>query len=105
SIPIIPVFNKCDLAKEEDTLFIDSGGVCISALKKDGLELLLEKIAQSLPKTRHRTKVLIPFSGVSKAAKLRENGIVHSEKYTEKGIILDVTAEIALLEQMKDYFC
>lgn len=105
SIPIIPVFNKCDLAKEEDTLFIDSSGVCISALKKEGLELLLEKISQSLPKTRHRTKVLIPFNDVSKAAKLRENGTVHSEKYTEKGIILDITAEIALLEQMKDYFC
>lgn len=103
-IPIIPVFNKWDLVKSEDVALIDSNGVSISAFKKEGLELLLERIAEALPKTRHRTKLLIPFTDVTKAAKLRESGTVHAEEYTEKGIILDVTSDISLLEQMKDYF-
>jgi GTP-binding protein HflX len=104
NIPTIPVFNKWDLVKPEDTPFIDNSGVSISALKQEGLELLLEKITDALPKTRHRTKLLIPFTDISEAAKLRESGTVHSEKYTDKGIILDITAEIALLQQVKDYF-
>lgn len=103
--PIISVFNKCDLTAGGYMPFADKTSVQISALKREGLEELLEKIAEALPKTRHRARLLLPFSMAKEASQLRENGVVHCEEYTVKGILLDVTAQISRLEKLKDYFC
>ena len=64
---------------------------------------LLEKIAQSLPPTRKRVKILLPFSMGGVGAELRKTGVVHSEEYTAEGLLLDITAEIFALEKYEEY--
>lgn len=103
--PVISVFNKCDLTAGGDIPFVSGVSVRISAKRQTGLDELLEKIAGALPATHHRVKLLLPFSMAQEAARLRENGVVHAEEYTEKGLLLDVTAQITKLEKLRDYFC
>lgn len=100
--PIITVLNKCDVVTESDIPIIGSS-VRVSAKTGEGLAELLQKIAKALPPTRKRVKILLPFSMGGAGAELRKTGVVHSEEYTADGLLLDITAEIFVLEKYKDY--
>ncbi len=100
--PIITVLNKCDVVTESDIPIVGNS-VRVSAKTGEGLTELLEKIAKALPPTRKRVKILLPFSMGGAGAELRKTGVVHSEEYTGDGLLLDITAEIFVLEKYKDY--
>ena len=100
--PIITVLNKCDVVTEGDIPVVGNS-VRVSAKTGEGLTELLEKIANALPPTRKRVKILLPFSMGGAGAELRKTGVVHSEEYTADGLLLDITAEIFVLEKYKDY--
>lgn len=100
--PIITVLNKCDVVTEPDIPVVGNS-VRVSAKTGEGLTELLEKIAKALPPTRKRVKILLPFSMGGAGAELRKTGVVHSEEYTADGLLLDITAEIFVLEKYKDY--
>ncbi|MBO5065039.1 MAG: GTPase HflX [Clostridia bacterium] len=100
--PIITVLNKCDAVTESDIPIVGNS-VRVSAKTGEGLSELLEKIAKALPPTRKRVKILFPFSMGGAGAELRKTGVVHSEDYTAEGLLLDITAEIFVLEKYKDY--
>ncbi len=99
--PVITVLNKCDLSDDINIPLVGNV-VRISALTGKGLPELLRKIASSLPPTRKRVKILLPFSAGGIAALLRESGTVHSEEYTQDGLLLDITAEIRLLDKYRE---
>ena len=105
--PVINVFNKCDIAEDtEDRIYFYGGDnpcVKISAKTGEGVDDLLYEIQRALPVTRKRVTLLLPFSKSSVAARLRQEGIVHSEEYSENGILIDTTAEISYLDLLKDY--
>ncbi len=100
--PIITVLNKSDLVSEEEIPLMNNC-VRVSAKTGEGLEELLERIAKALPPTRKRVKILLPFSHGAAGAELRKTGVVHSEEYTADGLLLDITAEIFILEKYKEY--
>lgn len=100
--PVITVLNKCDLANDINLPTVGNV-VRISAVTGEGLNLLLEKICASLPPTRKRVKILLPFSLGGIAALLRKTGVIHSEEYTADGLLLDTTAEIRILEEYSQY--
>jgi GTP-binding protein HflX len=100
--PIITVLNKSDLVSEEEIPLMNNC-VRVSAKTGEGLEELLERIAKALPPTRKRVKILLPFSLGAAGAELRKTGVVHSEEYTADGLLLDITAEIFILEKYKEY--
>ena len=100
--PVITVLNKCDLANDISIPLVGNS-VRISAKTGEGLSELLEKIAKALPPTRKRVKILLPFSMGGAGAELRKTGVVHSEEYTAEGLLLDITAEIFVLEKYKEY--
>ena len=100
--PTITVLNKCDLANDISIPLVGNV-VRVSAKTGDGLPELLEKIAAALPPTRKRVKILLPFSMGGAGAELRKTGVVHSEEYTAEGLLLDITAEIFVLEKYKEY--
>ena len=101
--PVVTVLNKCDIAADADTLTGLGKTVCISARTGQGLETLLKQIDSALPPTRMRVTLLLPYSMGGDAAKLRQDGEVYSESYTETGILLDLTASIRLLDKYKAY--
>lgn len=99
--PIITVLNKCDLVND---ISIPMGkSVRVSAKTGEGLDELLEAVRQALPPTRKRVKILLPFSMGGVGAELRKTGVVHSEEYTAEGLLLDITAEIFILEKYEEY--
>ncbi len=100
-IPVVTVLNKCDLLTE--TIPEDDSTVKISAKKNQGIDRLLHVIAANLPETAKRMKLVLPYDKAGLTAKLRENGKVFSEEYTETGILVDALVDQLLVKQMTEY--
>lgn len=99
--PIINVLNKCDKANELDFDFF-SDSVKISALTGEGIDELLNAIIKALPQNRKRVKVLLPFDKLALSSIIRANTL-HSEEYTENGLLMDATIDIADLKKIDEY--
>lgn len=105
-VPVIHVFNKCDIAKNLQDItypYNDNQYVKISAKTGMGLDNLMLAVEKALPQTRKRVNLLLPFDKVNIAAKIRNDGVIHSEEYVPQGLFLDCTAEISFLDTIKDY--
>lgn len=105
-VPVINVFNKCDIAQDkQDTACSrgDSQCVKISAKTGMGIDELMLAVEKALPKTRKRVNLLLPFDKGNIASKIRNDGVIHSEEYVPQGLFLDCTAEISFLDTIKDY--
>lgn len=100
-IPVVTVLNKCD--KIAENIPEDDSTVKISALKNEGIDRLLETVARNLPQTSRRMKLLLPYDKAGVTAKLRENGKVFSEEYTENGIEVDALVDQMLIKQLSEY--
>ena len=100
-IPVVTVLNKCD--KIEETIPENDSTVKISALKKQGIDKLLECIARNLPETAKRMKLLLPYDKGGLTAVIRENGKIFSEEYTENGMIIDALVDKLNIKQMSEY--
>ncbi len=100
-IPVVTVLNKCD--KITENIPTDDKTVKISALKNEGIDELLEKIAGNLPQTSRRMKLLLPYDKAGYTAQIRENGKVFAEEYTENGISVDALVDVMLIKQMSGY--
>ena len=99
--PIINVLNKCDKPTELDFDFFENS-VKISAATGDGIDSLLTAIENALPKDRKRVKILLPFDKMKLSSIVRD-GTVHSEEYTENGVLYDATVNLSDIKQLKDY--
>lgn len=99
--PIINVLNKCDKPTELDFDFFENS-VKISAATGEGIDFLLTAIENALPKDRKRVKILLPFDKMKLSSTVR-GGTVHSEEYTENGVLYDATVNISDIKQLKDY--
>ena len=100
-IPVVTVLNKCD--RLEENIPEDDTTVKISALKGQGIDRMLSVIAKNLPETAKRMKLLLPYDKGGMTAKLRENGKVFSEEYTESGILVDGLVDQMLIKQMTEF--
>ncbi len=100
---IITVLNKCDLPLSDSLPSERANSVRISALTGEGTQSLLEAISNSLPPSRARVKMLIPYNDGSAAAALRKDGVIFCENYREDGLYLDITADTELIDRFADY--
>ncbi|MCL2035885.1 MAG: GTPase HflX [Oscillospiraceae bacterium] len=104
-IPVVNLLNKCDLV--EHTPPENESTVCISA-KQDGntpngFTKLFETIAANLPDSAKRMCLLLPFDKAGLAAKIRQNGKIFTEEYTESGLKLDALVEEKLVSLFSSY--
>ena len=102
-IPTVTVMNKCDLLDDGGQSLFRHGRVAISAKNKTGLSRLLEAVSKALPETARRQRLLIPFSDIGFASKIREEGRVFSEEYRENGLFLDALVDIKLITAASKY--
>lgn len=100
-IPVVTVLNKCDLLTEN--IPEDDSTVKISAKKAQGIDRLLKVVAANLPETAKRMKLLLPYDKAGFTAKLRENGKLFTEEYTETGVLVDALVDQMLIKQMSQY--
>lgn len=100
-IPRISVMNKADIAV--NPVYENDTTVSISAKNKTGFERLLECIAKNLPETSKRMNLLIPYTETSFLNKIRIDGKIFSEEYSENGIIVDALVDIKLVSRAENF--
>ena len=101
--PVLPVFNKCDLVDPSELPHYAGKAIYLSALRGDGIDRLLEAVAEMLPPTRVRVSLLLPFDQGALAARVRKEGTVHGEEYIAEGLRLDCTIDRQLCAQLGPY--
>lgn len=101
-IPVVTVYNKCDLAPELSKTS-DENSVYISAKEGSGLDDLLQAITKALPETAKRMSLLVPFAQAGLLAKIRDEGVIYSEEYTAQGIEVDALVDIKLISACEQY--
>ncbi|MCD7797621.1 MAG: GTPase HflX [Clostridiales bacterium] len=102
TVPVITVFNKCDIARDINK-FGSNDAVRISAKTGEGIDELLLAVEKALVQTRKRVRLLIPFDKGSLVSKVRENGEVYHEEYTENGAVIEAAVDISVLGALSEY--
>ena len=100
--PIISVLNKCDLCSGSFVLPAQGEFVMISAKTGEGLGNLLAKIQLSLPPTRRKAELLIPYNEGGLVSYIREEGVLIKEDYRADGIYVKAVVDIQFLDKHKD---
>ncbi|MGM0689600.1 MAG: GTPase HflX [Bacillota bacterium] len=103
----IIVFNKTDLIDvEAEKLYLARefpGALYISALQKEGLNNLKEKIATYIRKQRRQIKLYLPYSEGKLYAELQERGDVRDVKSKQDYLEITVTVDPELEEKLSKY--
>ncbi len=86
--PMLTVWNKSDLL--EHTHPSDEHNVYISALKKDGIEALINKIEEILRKNFTRVKLLLPHTAGDILSNLYKISHIWSVEHQDNGVLVDV---------------
>lgn len=100
--PIISVLNKCDLCGGSFVLPAQGEFVMISAKTGEGLGNLLAKIQLSLPPTRRKAELFIPYNEGGLVSYIREEGVLIKEDYRADGIYVKAVVDIQFLDKHKD---
>lgn len=100
--PIISVLNKCDLCGGSFVLPAQGEFVMISAKTGEGIGNLLAKIQLSLPLTRKKAELLIPYSDGGLVNYIREEGVMLKEDYRPDGIYVKAVVDVRFLEKHRD---
>ncbi|MBR6101036.1 MAG: GTPase HflX [Ruminococcus sp.] len=102
-IPVVTVFNKCDLVPDIEELTAGENAVRISAKRGEGIPALLDAIAGALPQSARKMKLLIPFTEGGLLSDIRREGKVFSEEYTAEGTLVDALVDVKLFSKVKQY--
>lgn len=100
--PIISVLNKCDLCGGSFVLPAQGEFVMISAKTGEGIGNLLAKIQLSLPLTRKKAELLIPYSDGGLVNYIREEGVMLKEDYRSDGIYVKAVVDVRFLDKHQD---
>ena len=87
-IPELIVFNKADLASDEQRAFVRSlseGAVLVSAVTGEGISELQKAIASMLPRPREVIDCVVPYIYGALIHRIHEEGEVLLEEYLGEG--------------------
>ncbi len=101
--PVIPVLNKCDLVPELGAVPMIGNAVRISAVTGAGIDELLETVERNLPVRTVQVEALLPFAESGLAARVRKDGALQKEEFTEHGLRIVARVGPELLEQLSRY--
>ena len=68
-----------------------------------GVQTCALPISENLPGTSRRMKLLIPYSDTAFISRIRTDGKIFSEEYSENGIIIDALVDIKLISQAEKF--
>lgn len=103
-IPVVTVFNKCDLLPEELAFALETrNAVLISAKENRGMDQLLAALAKALPDPARRMRLLLPFSQGGLLNEIRSSGKLFSEEYTPEGVLVDAMVDVRLQKAAAPY--
>ncbi len=105
-IPEIVVFNKSDLADDDQRLLLrgmEPTGIFVSARTGEGVDELMERIAQLLPAPEIELTLLVPYDRGEIISRLHVQGRVLSTDYREEGTLVTAMVHPARLEELKPF--
>jgi GTPase len=105
-IPTVLALNKSDLigdAARDRLAKAFPEGIFISAAKGEGLEALMEAVAERLRRTRTVAAFRVPFERGDIRSALHSQGEVIEEKFDETGVELIVRAAPEVVTKFNDY--
>ena len=104
NIPVLRVLNKCDLADAQRLeLPVVGEAIQISALTGQGLDDLLRRVSEALPKNRRAVCLLLPYALSHYGAKFRAEGRVDCEDFREDGIYYEAVLPVGMIEELEGY--
>ncbi|WP_090173612.1 GTPase HflX [Eubacterium oxidoreducens] len=100
--PIITLFNKQDLVKDEEALrdFRAEKAIKTTILKGQGIDTLFETIEQLLREDKQYIEHVFSYDEGSKVAQIRKNGELLEEEYVAEGILIKAYVSQALAGQL-----
>ncbi|HEX7464110.1 MAG TPA: GTPase HflX, partial [Actinomycetota bacterium] len=91
SLPEVLALNKVDLLSDVDRERVARrfpGAVPVSALTGEGLQGLVERVAQDLPRLPVEVTLLVPYSREDLVARLRRDAEIVSVEVTDEGTLV-----------------
>jgi GTP-binding protein HflX len=105
-IPEIIVFNKSDLIDSEREMELrgmQPGSVFVSAKTGEGIDRLMTRIAEVLPRPTIHTHLLIPYDRGDLVAMVHDHGDVLDTSYDERGTSMDVMLDEKTRAELEKY--
>jgi GTP-binding protein HflX len=105
-IPEIVAFNKSDLVSEDELLVLrglEPNAVFVSARTGAGIDELIAKIADLLPKPEIEYELLVPFDRGDIVALAHQRGRVLALDYEEAGTRVRVLVDPALADPLREF--
>ncbi|MEE8584960.1 MAG: GTPase HflX [Acidobacteriota bacterium] len=101
--PVLEAYNKTDLLESLPRPDTSRDHVFISARRGDGIEALLERIAEILNRKARRVRLVIPFDRGEVVSQLHKRAQVEEEEYQDDGIHLTATLSLAELGRYRNF--
>ena len=105
-IPEIIVFNKSDLIDSEREMELrgtELGSAFVSAKTGEGIDRLMTRIAEVLPRPTIHTHLLIPYDRGDLVAMVHDHGDVLDTSYDERGTSMEVMLDEKTRAELTDF--
>jgi GTP-binding protein HflX len=101
--PVVLALNKIDRipGQHVHALISETGGVAISALRRQGLAELLQAIAAAVPERMARANLAVPYDRVGLLQDVYAYGHVLRRDYGPDAVHLEVEAPMSVLERVQ----
>jgi GTP-binding protein HflX len=108
--PVVTILNKSDkISGELEEARISrkfDNPLVISALKKENLSEIMDRIVQLIQKDMEDIELVIPHKYYDLAKAIRENGNIRHEEYTDKGLFISArvpkSVKYAVFKRLKE---
>ena len=105
-IPEIVVFNKADLADDDQRMALrglEPTGIFVSARTGEGVDDLLERISEQLPAPEVEMTLLVPYDRGEVISRLHVQGRVISTDYREDGTLVTALVHPARIADLEPF--
>ena len=105
-IPELVVFNKCDLVDDDQRLVLrglEPRAVFVSARTGEGVDELLERIAELIPQPEVEMTLLVPYDRGEIISRLHVGGRVLSTDYLEAGTLVKALVHPQSVEALRPF--
>jgi GTP-binding protein HflX len=105
NVPEFIVFNKADMLEDHGSLLVEEyqGAVAVSALKQEGMDILLRRLSDRMRAISKVTELLVPFERGDIVASVHREGEVVSIEEAETGLRIRARLSEASAGRLREF--